>query len=735
MSLHLAPPVATWVGLLAAAAGAAAVVVGARRLAALGIGKPARPLVALRTTSVLLLLLAFANPTVVSAVSPDRRPRVCLLLDSTSSMTVPDGRRGSRLDDAKTVGREVTALLAARFAVDTFAIGAGPSGAATTRIDGPDRADGKGTATDLGAALRAATSEGAEPPAAIVLVSDGIDTLASGDPRLPCPVLAIPVGTDLDLVDDARVVAVRAPERADLHTSAAVEVEVAVTGSTAFRARAAAPAVTLLRGKETLGTKTATLDAGGRGVVRFDVKLDEAGVHALEARVGPVPKDLFAGDDRRRAFVLAEDPSLRVLVLAAHVTREYRPLRAEIARTPGVRFAAVLRLAPGKVLTDGVPAGDPLATGFPTDAAALSRFDVVALVATPAKDVAPAEEAALAAFVEGGGGLFVVGDEDALGVGGWAGRPLARLLPVEVRAGDDEMLAGAFRAEVTADGRASPILDGLVDAISATDGGPGLVFGSLHRTGPPRAGAQALLETHLEGGPPRPLLVAGGAARGRALVWLSNTLHRVQAVNPAAYGALVRQGLRWLAARSAERETLSLSTDRPRYARDAVARVTAVTRGADRAPRADAALEARRLALDGKDLGPVAFRAVEGVAGSFAADVPLGGDEPIRVRVTATVPGSPPALREVLLRTEADLREGEESVADPARLASIASKSGGAVIPASALDEIPARLASAVPEAPRARETSLAFDGPWVLVALVACLLAEWILRRRQNLP
>ena len=209
----------------------------------------------------------------------------------------------------------------------------------------------------------------------------------------------------------------------------------------------------------------------------------------------------------------------------------------------------------------------------------------------------------------------------------------------------------------------------------------------------------------------------------------------MQAANPAAYGALVRQGLRWLAARSAERETLSLSSDLPRYARDATARVTAVTRGVDRAPRADAALEARRLALDGKDAGPVAFRPVEGTPGSFVAEVRLEGDEPMRVRVTATVPGAPPAVREVLLRTEGDLREGEQSVADPARLAAIASQSGGAVIPASALDEIPARLAAVAPEAPRDRETSLAFDAPWLLVALVSTLLAEWILRRRQNLP
>ncbi len=729
MSLHLAPPVATWVGLLVVGLGGAAVVVGARRLAALGVGKAARPLVALRTLSMLLLLLAFANPTVVSAVPPDQRPRVRLLLDASASMNVPDGRRGTRLDEAKRAGREVAALLGDRFQVEPFAVGAG-----ATRLPAPDLPSGKDLATDLGGALRAVLRDG-EPPAALVLVSDGIDTVTSPDPGLPCPLIAVPVGTDLELLDDARIVEVRVPERADLHTSVAVEVDVAVTGSAAFRASSAAPPVSLVRGAESLGTKTATLDAGGRGTVRFDVRLDEAGVHAFEARVGPVFKDRWAGDDRRRAFALAEDPSLRVLVLAARVTREYRPIRAELARMPGVRFAAVLRLAPGKVLTDGVPTGDPLAAGFPTDPAVLARHDVVVLVATPAKDVSTGEEAALVAFVSGGGGLLVVGDDDALGLGGWSGRPLARLLPVDVRAEDEEMVTGAFRAEATPEGRASPLLDGLLDSIAATDGGPGLVLGSLHRVGTPRAGAQTLLETHLGDGPPRPLLIAGVAARGRTLLSLTNTLHRLQSVNPGAYGALLRQSLRWLAARSVERETLSLSSDQARYAPDAIARVTAVARGADRSPRGDAVLEGRRLTLDGKEAGPVAFRPAEGEAGTFVAEVNLPGDEPVRVRVTATVPGTPPALREVLLRTTGDLREGEASVADPARLAALASRSGGAVIPSTALEELPARLGAVAPEAPRARETSLAFDGPWLLLALVACLLAEWILRRRQNLP
>jgi hypothetical protein len=172
----------------------------------------------------------------------------------------------------------------------------------------------------------------------------------------------------------------------------------------------------------------------------------------------------------------------------------------------------------------------------------------------------------------------VVGDEDALGLGAWAGRPLARLLPVEVRGGDEEMVTGAFWCRGYRRRPLEPDPRRPLDAISTADGGPGLVLGSLHRAGSPRPGAVTLLETHLQDGPPRPLLLSSVAARGRALVWLTNTLHRVQASNPAAYGALLRQGLRWLAARSAERET-----PRPerqvRYGRDAVARVTAVTCG------------------------------------------------------------------------------------------------------------------------------------------------------------
>jgi hypothetical protein len=325
MSVHLASPVATWVGSRPGAGASppwSGETPGGPR-----IGKAARPIVALRTVSMLLLLLAFANPTVVSAVPPEHRPCVFFLLDASASMNVPDGRRGSRLDECKRVGREVTALLCERFTVETFSVGAG-----ATRVDGPDRLDGAGTATDLGAALRAVLADGLEPPAAVVLASDGIDTVASTDPRLPCPVIAVPLGTDLTPRRRAHRRGAR-PERADCTPPPPS------TSRSRSRARRSARGPLPRRyPRARQGDdrhETATLDAGGRGTCA-STSGSTRPASTPEARVGPVP----TGPVRRRrppARVCARrGPVPARLVLAGARDARVGPCAPSIARMPGV---------------------------------------------------------------------------------------------------------------------------------------------------------------------------------------------------------------------------------------------------------------------------------------------------------------------------------------------------------------------------------------------------------------
>ncbi len=754
MSLTFSSPVPPLVVVLAAAAGACAIVVGVRRIRTLNVGPRARTLLALRIAAVAALVLAMLDPTMVLGVEPARKPRVLLCLDGSASMATPDGLAGRpRLEEAKRAGREVLERLADRFRVEPYVF----TGTAAP-LASVDALRSDGTLTDLAAALAVARAADAEAPVALVLVSDGIDTSGaatqaagggaptSSSPAAPCPVFAVPVGTDLSGIDDVRVAALRAPDRVDLHTEAAIEVDVAATGSAKFLSGLGAVPVSLSLDGKPVGTEPVALSATGRGTARFSVRLDEAGVHAVEARVPPIAGDRARSDDARRAYVSAEDPALRVLLLASRVTQEYRPLRAELARAPGVRLACVLRVAPGKQVLDGFQALSPgsdegFGAGFPSDAKALARFDVVVLGPTPAADVTTTEAEALAKFAEEGGGLLVLGGEHALGLGGWAGSPLARVLPVEVRGAGESLSTGAFRAEATAEGRAlslapAPAAGGASSAA--------LVVQSLHRTGPSKPGASSLLEVRTPDAGARPLLVGGPAGKGRTLVLLTNTLHRAALAGGEgreAYASLVRQSVRHLASRDEERDRFSLEADRPRYAPKDVAHVRAAVRGADHLPLPDATVDGKVLSMDGKsdggkDLGAVTFRPdpARG-AGAFVADVPVTGEDPVRVRATASTPKGPVATREVLLRTGGDEREGEVLAQDLARLTAIASASGGAVVRPSEIGDLPARLAATAPEAPTPIERSLAFDGPWMILLIAALLAAEWLLRRRMNLP
>ena len=82
--------------------------------------------------------------------------------------------------------------------------------------------------------------------------------------------------------------------------------------------------------------------------------------------------------------------------------------------------------------------------GMPPDREALAAYSVVVIVNVDAPALGPKRLEALRQFVDGGGGLVVLGGEWAYGRGGYADTPLAEMLPAT--------FADEYRIPVTADG-------------------------------------------------------------------------------------------------------------------------------------------------------------------------------------------------------------------------------------------------------------------------------------------
>ncbi len=263
--------------------------------------------------------------------------------------------------------------------------------------------------TDLAAAIRRALAEvPADTAARVVLLSDGVatrgDTMAAAAAAVAAEIPVDVVPLEQRPVPDVRVVALRAPSRADegeamdlrlvTASSAPAEIEIRLSrdGEPIARAKAAITA-----GEDVIRIRE---KAPGPGLHRYDVE-----VTAMDPRLDESPED-NAGS----AFVRVRGQA-SALVLEGEAGKG--------------RFIA-RSLAAGAFRVD-----EGSATAVPADLGGLAGYDVVVLSDIRASDLSTGQIDALASYVKDlGGGLVLMGGDRSLGPGGYARTPIEEVSPV-----------------------------------------------------------------------------------------------------------------------------------------------------------------------------------------------------------------------------------------------------------------------------------------------------------------
>jgi Ca-activated chloride channel family protein len=263
--------------------------------------------------------------------------------------------------------------------------------------------------TDLAVAIRRALAEvPADSAARIVLLTDGVatrgDTMAAAAAAVAAELPIDVVPLEQRTVPDIRVVALRAPTRADegeamdlrLVTSspAAAEIEIRIRRDGDLIAKANAK---IAAGEDVLRVRE---KAPGPGLHRYDVE-----VSALDPRL-----DEAVEDNTASTFVRVRGPSA-ALVLEGDAGK-------------GAFIEAALRDAAFRV-----DAGTT--TAVPADLSGLAGYDVVVLSDVRALDLSPGQIDALASYVRDlGGGLVLMGGDRSMGPGGFARTPIEEISPV-----------------------------------------------------------------------------------------------------------------------------------------------------------------------------------------------------------------------------------------------------------------------------------------------------------------
>ena len=687
------------------------------------------------------LLTAVLRPVKIAARESLVGARVVVLVDTSRSMALRSDEGGTRGEERDRAIATITKKAeSARLVLLGF--GEGPA-AALAEGGGDASTRARASRSDLAAALRALATTSEERPAAVVVISDGRldDPPEDASPtslRALGDALKVPihgVATTREAPADASVRRVAAAGAAVAHVPMSLRVEIGCAGGlacneltvTAKELREEGPPAVLASGLAHV--------KDGKAVVDLTVTLERAGPRILEIAIEPPSGDTIPENDRRLVTFNVARERVRVLHVAGRPTNDVRALRQWLKSDASVDVVAFFILrTPAD--TPGATQDDLALIPFPVDelfSEHLPSFDAVVLQDFDAQPYGLERHLpALARYVKAGGGLIMVGGPNSFVAGGYAGTPLAEVLPVTLDGSSGATAAdpGAFTPAWTAQGRAAPMLAPLRALVG--DELPNMPGANV--LGDVRPGG-VVLWTHpsrtTKSGAKMPVLALGDEGNGRAIAlgidggWLFQFSPLGARTAGRGHGALWDGLLGWLM-RDPRFEPAQLDLTAGCTAGLAsTLRARLLPMSADSAPET-VTLDVTR--IDQRGDKPVHLerpRPSDGAPVDFALPALDAGGYTARLRIGK----GPTTRRDFACEVGGD--EWADSRPDADRLRALASETGGAFAWASEAASLPLPKPTVV----SAERHVVPLAPPWAWTLLAALTLgAHWFARRRSGL-
>lgn len=520
-------------------------------------------LAVLRTAIAALVLACLLRPGLVIASAVPQRNLLAVLFDDSRSMQIRDASLGAASGDTTRVAvtqkvfTDTTALLKAlsgRFAVRRFRFAA----------DGVPMANvgelhATGTRSDLAQALSSVREDlNGLPLAGVVLVSDGADNGGGNlDDALlalrarKVPVYTVGVGTER-FARDVAIERVQAPRTTLRGASTVIEADVRIRGA----GSSDVPVTVEADGKVVATENVKPAAQGDLVTTRLRLPPLEPGVHRIAVRARPFANELVTENNEWQTSLEVRGGPERLLYVEGEPRPEFPFLRRAVAGDSAIQVVGLMRSAERKYLRLGVRDSLELLGGFPTTREELFQYRGLILGSVEAGFFTTDQLRMLADFVSvRGGGLLALGGRASLSEGGYAGTPLADVLPLTISAGkvNEEGPATPVMVRPTRAGETHPALQ-LRESLAASkrrwDSLPPLT--TVNNLGALRAGATLLLAGRVEGGRSDiPILATQHYGRGVSAVfgaqdswlWRMDTSIPVEDVTHQTFW---RQMTRWL---------------------------------------------------------------------------------------------------------------------------------------------------------------------------------------------
>ncbi len=737
--IRFVPFTGAYAGAVLGVAAMLAAIASYRRVRAGSRARDRAVLMSLRLAVVGILVVCLFRPVLVVRAAVPQQNVVGVLVDDSLSMRIADDDGQARSAFVqRAFGRTDGSLLHAlsdRYAVRMFRFSASAARAASM-----DEFRFDGRRSELAKALDQVRQEMTGLPlAGLVVVTDGVET---GDTPLDealrglraadVPVFTVGVGRE-SLPRDIQIDRVTAPASVLKGTSLLLDVAVSQTGYDGQ------PLTLDVEDEGRLvGTQAFEVSAGQRAVVRVRVAASEAGPRLFRFRVAPRPGELVAENNIRDTLIEVRDGREKILYFEGEPRPEMKFVRRAVADDPNLQLVVLQRTADHKFLRLDVDGPDELAAGFPATRDELFTYRGLVLGSVEAGAFTGDQLRMIVEFVDRrGGGLLMLGGPRAFGEGGYAGTPVAEVLPLAVeRDRPGNRRVSRLTITPTRAGAAHAVTQiAATETASAARWKQLPPLTSVNAPGAIRPGATVLLEGTDEGGRTQPVLVSQPFGRGKALAfavqdsWLWQ-MHASIPVDDQTHEQFWRQTLRWLTDGASGVVELHTRVD-PVEPNEPWA-VTAYVVGPTFVALNDARVVAHVTGAAGSTLDvPLQRRGEQ--PGDYRGSAPPLAEGLYEIRVEASRGGEPPGVAVAHVRAAPGNGEHFDPKMRASVLQRIARETGGRFYTPGNVSSLPDDLRYAGRGVTTVEERDL-WHMPIVLALLVALTCTEWGYRRAVGL-
>ena len=390
-------------------------------------------LTGVRLAAFAVLAFCLLRPVLVLSSVVPQQNFLGVVIDDSRSMRIADREETPRLqfvqDQLAAPESELRAALNERFSLRFFSFAA-----ETDRLDVVNELGFDGTRTYLGQALERAHDELSDVPlSGLVVVTDGADNAEAGlaESLLPIQAAGVPVftvGLGRETFDrDIQIGRVETPRRVLRGASLVTDVVVTHRGY-----RGETVTVQVEDEGRIVGSEQVVLGADGElQTTRLRFTAGDEGPRLFTFRVSPQPGEMVTQNNVRESLIVVDDRREKVLYFEGEPRFEVKFLRRAVEEDENLQVVILQRTAENKFMRFNVDGPDDLAGGFPRTRAELFEYRGLVLGSIEANYFTPDQLRMIADFVNHrGGGLLMMGGRRAFAEGGYAGTPVADVLPV-----------------------------------------------------------------------------------------------------------------------------------------------------------------------------------------------------------------------------------------------------------------------------------------------------------------